>query len=62
VTYSATDANRDGTPDEDDAGTPAPSADGGSTVVSAIPTTPTPQPASAVDGGAAGGAQKGGRR
>lgn len=64
VTYSATDANRDGTPDEDDAGTPAPSADGGSTVVSAIPTapTPTPQPAPVVDGGVAGGAQKGGRR
>lgn len=64
VTYSATDANRDGTPDEDSAGTPAPSADGGSTVVSAIPTTPTPapQPAPAVDGGVTGGAQKGGRR
>jgi hypothetical protein len=64
VIYSATDANRDGTPDEDDAGTPAPAADGGTTVVSTVLTSPTPPPppSSAADGGVAGGVQKGGRR
>lgn len=54
VTYSATDANRDGAPDEDDAGTPASAAaDGGAT------TTVTTVTTTAAD---AGVAQKGGGR
>lgn len=65
VTYSATDTNRDGNPDSDDAGAPVAPADAATSAVSAVLASPTPTllPASAVDGGAAGrGAQKGGRR
>lgn len=54
VTYSATDANRDGNPDENDAGTPGVSGDGGTTV------TAVANPVATGDAGA--GAQKGGRR
>ncbi len=55
VTYSATDANRDGSPDEDDAGTPASAGAGGTTV-----TTVTTPAATAGDAGVGG--QKGGGR
>ena len=55
VIYSATDANRDGTPDEDDAGTPA-ARDGGTPVTTVTGST-------AGDAGAPTAAtQKGGRR
>ncbi|MDO9019620.1 MAG: hypothetical protein Q8S73_30635 [Deltaproteobacteria bacterium] len=54
VIYSATDANRDGTPDDDDAGTPAPVTDGGAAAVAA-PAAPAPA-------APATGTQKGARR
>ena len=59
VTYSATDANRDGSPDDDDAGTPASAGDGGTTVTTVA--NPVANPVAAA-GDAGVGGQKGGGR
>ena len=51
VIYSATDANRDGQPDADDAGVAAPAHDGGAALATTTAAAPAPSAAGA-DGGA----------